>query len=522
MAATYIDLNRAPDLIRVQTENGFQSLQHANGDRWSGNDAEVTAQPGAEGLRVLLTARVPVKRLHLRWRGAPVSNALYLGDQWERAYGDLAWRPCAPERAMPWYFLCHDGALTHGYGVYAGANALCFWQADGDGVSLWADLHSGGVGVQLGERELHVCDVLCRRGGPHETPYGALCALCRQMSPHPRLPDHPVYGSNDWYYAYGNNTAARLLEDAKRTVSWSPAGDNRPYTVVDDGWDGGRWDRGNERFPSMPGLAHDMRAAGARPGIWIRPLIATNDNLPDAWRQTRDHDLLDPTRPEVLHKVAEDVERLHIWGYQLIKHDFSTVDVLGRWGFEMGATPVRDGWSFADRSRTNAEIVLELYRVIRKAAGDSILIGCNTVSHLSAGFFELCRIGDDTSGREWERTRKMGINCLAFRAAQHGTLYDVDADCVGLTEQVSWELNRQWLDLLARSGTPLFVSAKPEAVGPEQTRALTAAFTLAAQKQPVAEPLDWLQTTCPAHWKLHATEVRYDWYAPEGATPFGV
>ena len=31
-------------------------------------------------------------------------------------------------------------------------------------------------------------------------------------------------------------------------------------------------------------------------------------------------------------------------------------------------------------------------------------------------------------------------------------------------EPVGWSLNRQWLDLLARSGTPLFVSADPDAI----------------------------------------------------------
>ena len=24
------------------------------------------------------------------------------------------------------------------------------------------------------------------------------------------------------------------------------------------------------------------------------------------------------------------------WGYEMVKHDFSTYDLLGQWGFEMG------------------------------------------------------------------------------------------------------------------------------------------------------------------------------------------
>jgi alpha-galactosidase len=168
---------------------------------------------------------------------------------------------------------------------------------------------------------------------------------------------------------------------------------------------------------------------------------------------------------------------------------------------------------FRDRSRTTAEIILAFYRAIRAAAGDAIILGCNTISHLSAGLVDVQRTGDDTSGREWERTRKMGINTLAFRMPQHGALYAVDADCVGLTTAIPWSLNRQWLDLLARSGTPLFVSASPDALGDEQMQALREAFQRAAGEQPVAEPLDWFDTTTPRRWQCGDDIVDYDWSA---------
>src|SRR5205823_11246671 len=112
-----------------------------------------------------------------------------------------------------------------------------------------------------------------------------------------------------------------------------------------------------------------------------------------------------------------------------------------------------------------AEIILDMYQAIREAAGPMYLIGCNTVSHLSAGLFELYRIGDDTSGEEWDRTRKMGVNTMGFRLVQHNTFYAADGDCVGLTPKVPWAKNEQWLRLLAESGAPLFISAQREAVG---------------------------------------------------------
>jgi len=42
--------------------------------------------------------------------------------------------------------------------------------------------------------------------------------------------------------------------------------------------------------------------------------------------------------------------------------------------------------------------VLDLYRAIREAAGDTYIIACDTFAHLSAGVFELNRIGMTLQG----------------------------------------------------------------------------------------------------------------------------
>jgi alpha-galactosidase len=222
-----------------------------------------------------------------------------------------------------------------------------------------------------------------------------------------------------------------------------------------------------------------------------------------------------------LEKVARDIQTVEKWGYGLIKHDFSTYDLMGRWGFAMNAAVTDPHWHFSNEAVTNAEIITALYRTIRKAAGDALVLGCNTVGHLSAGYFELQRTGDDTSGRDWNRTRKMGVNTLAFRAAQHNTFFALDADCVGLTRQIPWTLNRQWLDLLARSGTALFVSAAPDAVGADERKALRKAFAVAAEVQPVAEPLDWFRNNEPRRWKLGGKTTEYDWFGSDGVSAFG-
>ena len=219
----FIDLRRAPDSVMVQTADGDRRLVRDNGDRWTDRDIVVATTPGRLLLHVGLTSPTDsVKRVHLRWRGDLSATRLVLGDAWERGYGDLEWRAWVPDRVMPWYCATFDGSLTHAYGVRTGASSFVFWQADPEGVSLWADVRSGGVGVRLDDRTLDVCDVVCRAGREGESAFAALHAFCRQMCPPPRLPPQPLYGSNDWYWAYGKNTAddgAHRRRAHRRTVS---------------------------------------------------------------------------------------------------------------------------------------------------------------------------------------------------------------------------------------------------------------------------------------------------------------
>jgi alpha-galactosidase len=187
--------------------------------------------------------------------------------------------------------------------------------------------------------------------------------------------------------------------------------------------------------------------------------------------------------------------------------------MLGKWGNHMQDDITTPGWHFNDTSKTTAEIILNLYHTIRGAAKDMYLLGCNTLSHLSAGVFEINRIGDDTSGKEWERTRTMGVNTLGFRMTHHHTFYSADGDCVGLTNAVPWEKNKQWMQLLAESSTPLFISAQEAATGAEQKAYIKQSFATAAKKLPIAEPLDWLQEQRPEKWKLNGKVVTFEWNA---------
>ncbi len=525
-ASAPVDLHRPPDVVTVSTTTSDVRLTSESAGHFVADGVSVLATEVPGAVRIQLSApSTAILRVHMRWRGSVSDTSRILGDAWERGYGDLEWRGIVPDRVMPWYVAVHTGAVTHAYGVRTGPRAFCYWQVDAHGLSLVADVRSGGVGVELRDRVLDVCDVVARAGRPGESSFAAIHAFCRQMCANPRLPRQPVYGSNDWYWAYGKNSAVSVLADAEHVVELSPAAGNRPFAVIDDGWqpvrgkdkaDVGMWDRGNEKFPDMSKLAADVKQAGARPGIWIRPLQATAAT-PDTWRLPRARGFLDPTVPAAREKIAADFARLCEWGFELIKHDYTTFDLFGRWGFQMGSALTNDGWTFASGpERTTAEVISELYRTIRAASGDALIIGCNTVSHLSAGHFDICRVGDDTSGSDWQRTRKMGVNTLAFRGPQHGAFYVADPACVGVTTDLPWALNRQWLDLLARSGTMLFTSLANDALGAEQRRDLKAAFARAAVPQPLGEPLDWDRAVYPTRWRLQGQERVFDWVGEAG------
>ena len=528
-ASNFVTLLRTPDLVRAfGPGNDEIGLEKIRDGLWGGDGVEVQADVHPTHTLLALRSKGNVSRVQFRWYGDLRTVKLYLGDHWERSYGDLEWRGEVPGRTMPWYFMAHDGRRTHGYGVRTGPKALCFWNADAQGISLWADVRSGGVPVELGPRTLEIAEVICREGKNGERPFVATHEFCREMCQSPRLPDKPIYGTNDWNYAYGNNSADLIAGVSGLIGELSPDSDNRPYSVIDEGWAEGPFTGnfghgpwvGNPRFCDMGAFASRLKGLGVRPGIWFRPLTPLPDT-PSTWKLTRNKQYLDPTVPEVHEHVKTHIRRFAEWGYEMVKHDFTTWDLLGLWGFEMGASPTHDGWRLNDASKTNAEVLTDLYRTIREAAGAVRLIGCNTVSHLATGFHEIQRTGDDTSGRSWNRNRRMGVNTLAFRAAQHGAFYEVDPDIVAITKAVPWSLVEQWLRLVSTSGTALFVAVEPSVIEPKHRKSLQKAFAFAAKPQPIGEPLDWLESDCPRRWKLRGKTTEFAWMGEDGAWPFG-
>lgn len=526
-----------PDSVFLVGSDNDVTPARLDGDRFTTSHAEVALRSTPDGVAVDISgAHADLSRVVLRWRRSSPSGSLLLGDDWERGYGGLQWRSVQPDRLLPWYWLGHDPSSdrTHGMGVRVRPAAFCSWTVDEDGVSLWLDLRNGGASVRLGDRKLTAATIVEVSGAVGESPFAVHRRLCAAMCADPVPSFGPVVGCNNWYYAYGRDfSSEHITRDAETVVSFADGHPVRPFAVVDAGWSeggacpGGPWDRGLPGvFDDMPGLAAAIGSTGARPGIWMRPAALSFVDDPARLRRgprpSREQPL-DLTIPDNLAGIGADVRRIRQWGFELIKHDFSTYDAFGRFGDRMGADLTEPGWSWADRSLTNAEILLRFYRVIREAADDTVILGCNTVGHLAAGLVDVQRVGDDTSGRQWERTRRMGVNSLAFRLAQHGTFFTADADCVPCTPTTPWEKNRQFLDLVARSGTALFVSVDPAARTAATDADLRSALKVALDGGDPAgvQPLDWLRTTSPQQWRIGASVKSYDWLETTGPQPLG-
>ena len=522
----------APDAVTVEMEGATNLLARA-GNSWSDGRATVSfADAGADASRVSLTVKdVRPRFVRLAWNNVFPVDARVLRDCWERADGDIGWFPLATVRESPWYFMVTSGGQTHGWGVQVQPGALACWTVKPTGFELLLDVRAGGRGVDLGSRTLEMVTLVGREGRSGESAFAAARAFCAKMCPRPRLPTSPVYGYNDWYCAYGRNTATNFLADAANVVSLAEGLTARPYVVMDDGWQKnsppvvaplkqgasgwGPWDASGAGFGmEMSLFAKKVTALGAQPGLWYRPFRAWAE-MPSACKDLKDARYVDPTVPEVRATIVRDMTRFRAWGFKLVKIDYLTYDLCRVWGRGFTDRVFRDDCVWRDETRTSAEVMRDLYGAMRAAAGESVaIIGCNALNHFAAGLFEMQRVGNDTSGWKWAQTRQMGVNCLAMRAVQDRAFFAADADCAGLAKEgaVPWEKNRQWIDLLGRSGTPIFISWHRSLMTPEVRAALSAAFRAAAAGPATAEPLDWMETRFPRQWRFGSGEVvTYDW-----------
>ena len=431
-----------------------------------------------------------------------------------------AWTTVGEGKTVPWYVLLNDGRKTYGLGVKVQPRAMCAWRIEPGKATLLLDLRAGGQPLELGGRTFEACEVVRCESAQGESAYATGRRLCTMMCPRPRLLKEPMIGFNDWYAAYGRNTATNFLADAAFVVSLCKGTAVQPYVVMDDGWQKfsppeieritgrfdsgyGPWEESSRSFGmDMKTFCGQIAALGAKPGLWYRPLCMEGK-------------MCDPSDPAVLARIRADVQRFKDWGFKFVKIDYLTFDWCGHFkGFDAEGRLIRDNRKWKDAKHTTAETITRLYRTLREAAGDDmVLLGCNAVNHLCAGLFEASRVGPDTSGKNWEQTKRNGVGAVAFKGIENGTLFAADPDCAGLASAgaIPWEKNRQWIDLLSRSGMPFFISWRRSLADDGVREALAVAFNRAAQTRSTAEAQNWFSTSTPVRWMTADGLRTYDW-----------
>lgn len=509
-----IDIKRIPDFAEVLVEKDEV------------NDTALRYEVLEDKVNVYLTAPTShPKIVKLRWAAKITGDVRILGDAWERSYADLGFIGLTTEKAHPWYFVMKHSGGTDCVGVAVRPASLVSWVVDCEGVTAFCDVRSGSIGVELGNRELLIGSFMSESyPSDRDNSFEAACDFCGKMCPDPILPTEPVYGGNNWYYAYGDSSYDEIVSDASLQAKLAAGLDNPPFMVIDDGWQpnscAGPW-VANEKHGDMKKIADEFKKMGVRPGIWVRFLRDDTDAIPAEWRFENRNNKLDPSRPEVIAHIKETVRRIVFdWGYELIKHDFSSYDIFGLWGKDTNKYLTRGEWKFYDRTRTSAEIYVDFCKAILEATeGKAYILGCNCVSHLTAGLCHINRTGDDTSGTEWNRTRRMGVNTLAFRLPQNGKFYMADADCAGFIKgKIPFSLNKEWVTLLAKSGTPLFISAPDGTFNEEEFAYMKEMYKIASEQKNVAIPLDWGYNATPAKWSIDGEETSFCWFDETGAS----
>lgn len=179
--------------IRVQTAENWLELKQEKTNLWVLDDVQVLLNGQDEMIDVQVTAQTTaLNRIQIGWINPLPNHANIMGDDFERAYGDLAFAKTDFERLFHWYFCASRNENSHCYGVKTRPNALCAWTVCEQSIDLWLDIRNGSQSLALNGRTLQTCTVVIK--DYQTSSYDAVSDFCQQLASQKNVFDEPVIG----------------------------------------------------------------------------------------------------------------------------------------------------------------------------------------------------------------------------------------------------------------------------------------------------------------------------------------
>ena len=341
---------------------------------------------------------------------------------------------------------------------------------------LQAVCYADGVTLQPGERLFSERLTLAAGDDPLALLESYAARVGETM--HARPADNPPTGWCTWYYFYGENTAADVLNNLQQIEEERLPLD---YVLIDDGYQVaiGDWLHvDTDKFPQgMAALARQIKATGRRPGIWTAPFGVEADAPvfaahPDwllrdeagapvvAWTHMGRGPIyaLDLTHPQVQQWLADTFRTMRReWGYELFKIDFLFAAALPG--------------QRCDPQMTRAQALRQGVSIIRQAMGDdAFLLGCGAPLGPCLGLVDGMRIGPDvaTNWKPFWQDLSMpamenALRNVMTRAFAHNRWWTNDPDCLLIRtrdDESDLKLNemRTATTLIGLSGGAVFLS----------------------------------------------------------------
>lgn len=417
-------------------------------------------------------------------------DAKILVNDWERYGGDNSLKELNCEESLfsAWNveLYCKKQEISLMSGILSGKEMFTSFEVRKDAsglirLNVSGDVTSGREGVLLLPGGMLESDGIIMM--PDESPYKAAERYSLAVSKYNRIEmkQKNMTGWADWYFYYGSNSEKTVLENLE-AIDNRLKGYGIEYIQVDDGWQkikeytyyeplnltcttssGAPWEENEDFKGGMKQLADCIHERGYKAGLWIRPFSIMNiakeyiDSLP--WVLKHSADDIMPDRATVDISQISALEWLKLlfkkltsdWGYDYIKYDFITHDIMINGTFGLNREKV-DSFKIKNRKITSSRAYYNALKAFREGAGgDTFLLGCNCLAGNAIGLVDGYRVSGDICIFSWELTKSMLISS-AYRYYMNGVIWQNDPDVLMVGDKLSMDKAIFWASFVSLTG----------------------------------------------------------------------